>query len=346
MSRSTLARLAACLVGLSRGISAHADSLYGGDNAADSVLRYDATTGAFQGTFVASGSGGLDGPRGMVFGRDGNLYVVSQYPGTPIPGSVLRYNGAAGAFIDEFVPRGSGGLFAPRTLVFGRDGNLYVTESGEASTPRTGKVARYDGTTGAYLGDFVPNGVGGLTRARGMVFGPDGNLYVANYEPDGSILRYDEATGAFIGEFVKTGSGGLRFTEGITFGPDGNLYVAEFFDDNILRYDGTTGAFLGTFAAAGTGGLNGPEGLIFGPDGNLYVGSSQSGEVLRFDGRTGAFLDAFVPLGRGGLSVPFYLTFGFTDPTTLQYAVPEPGGLALLGLGALGLAAAWQRRKA
>ena len=43
----------------------------------NSVLRYDETTGAFIDAFVASGSGGLDNPDGLVKGPDNNLYVAS-----------------------------------------------------------------------------------------------------------------------------------------------------------------------------------------------------------------------------------------------------------------------------
>ena len=39
--------------------------------------------------------------------------------------SVLRYDSATGAFIDEFVPNGSGGLIRPIGLAVGPDQNLY-----------------------------------------------------------------------------------------------------------------------------------------------------------------------------------------------------------------------------
>jgi hypothetical protein len=43
------------------------DSLYIGDTKDDSVRRFDVPTGDFGDIFVRSGSGGLHGPRGMVF---------------------------------------------------------------------------------------------------------------------------------------------------------------------------------------------------------------------------------------------------------------------------------------
>ena len=44
--------------------------------------------GAFIDAFVSAGSGGLEGPDGLVFGRDGNLYVSSSFSNV-----VLRYDG-------------------------------------------------------------------------------------------------------------------------------------------------------------------------------------------------------------------------------------------------------------
>ena len=57
----------------------------------------------------------------MAFGPQGDLYVSSRNTF-----SVLRYNGATGAFIDEFVQFGSGGLSGPNGLTFGPDLDLYV----------------------------------------------------------------------------------------------------------------------------------------------------------------------------------------------------------------------------
>jgi glucose/arabinose dehydrogenase len=65
----------------------------------DRVLRYNGATGAFNDAFVPAAGGGLDAPRGLAFGPDGNLYVSSE-----ITDSILRYNGVTGAFSDAFVP--------------------------------------------------------------------------------------------------------------------------------------------------------------------------------------------------------------------------------------------------
>ena len=98
-----------------------------------------------------------------------------------------------------------------------------------------------------------------------MTFGPDGNLYVANFKAN-NISRFNGKTGAFIDTFVPDGSGGLNDPVKPIFGTDGNLYVSGLNSNNVLRYDGKTGAFIDTFVAVGTGGLNGAGFLAFTED--------------------------------------------------------------------------------
>ena len=110
----------------------------------DSVLKFDAETGASLGAFVPSGSGGLNGPTGLTFGPDGHLYVSSFV----FNNTVMKYDGQTGQFLGVFVTSGSGGLLSPMDLGFGPDGNLYVVSS------YVGAAFRYNGTTGAFIDQF------------------------------------------------------------------------------------------------------------------------------------------------------------------------------------------------
>ncbi len=286
-------------------------NLYVTSRVTDQVLRYDGATGAFLDVFVASGVGGLDSPWPIVFGPDGHLYVAGN-----TSHNVVRYHGATGELMDVFVAPGAGGLQFPKGMTFGPDGNLYVSSADNSATSTVpDQVLRFDGTTGAFLDVFVANGSGGLDNPNGLMFGPDGNLYVANTRGD-AVNRYNGSTGAFIDAFVASGSGGLDAPNFLVFRPDGLLYVSSQFTHEVLRYSATTGAFVDRLFPAGAGGLDQPFGLSFDPIGNLYLSSSLTSQVLRYGTSSQA---AFTV----SLDAPS------TTPVTVQYGTAD--GTALAG---------------
>src|SRR5215472_1354379 len=118
-------------------------------------------------------------------------------------------------------------------------------------------VLEYNGTTGAFVTAFVGAGSGGLNNPSGLVFGPNGNLFVTSVGT-GQVLEYNGTTGAFVTAFVGAGSGGLNNPSGLVFGPNGNLFVTSVGTAQVLEYNGTTGAFVTAFVGAGSGGLGGP----------------------------------------------------------------------------------------
>jgi sugar lactone lactonase YvrE len=224
-----------------------------------SVVRHNGATGKLLNVFVPPQNGGLCGAEGMAFGPDKNLYVSNDTTSAACgstPGSVLRYDGTTGAFIDTFVPPNSGGLSQANDLHFGPDGRLYV------SSANTNNILRYDAVTGAFIDEFVKAGSGGLDLANGFTWGRDGNLYV-NSSLNNSVKRYDGKSGAYLGDFVPSGNGGLNFGDGLAFGPGGDLFVASFVTNSVKRYDGRTGAYLGDFVTPGSGGLTGAAAVLF-----------------------------------------------------------------------------------
>jgi hypothetical protein len=123
---------------------------------------------------------------------------------------------------------------------------------------RCSSIDAYNGTTGAFVRTFASGG--GLIGPTGLVFGPNGNLFVAS-ESTFSVLEYNGTTGAFVRTF--TSGGGPVFPFGLAFGPSGDLFVSSVANNLVLEYNGTTGAFVRTIPSRG--GLDLPTGLAFGP---------------------------------------------------------------------------------
>jgi streptogramin lyase len=141
----------------------------------NNVLRYDGTTGAFLGVF-ASGNGLLD-PHQGTFGPSGSFFVAA------FDNNRVNEYSPSGTFVRQFVSAGNG-LINPHDVKFGPDGSLYVCAFGRD------KVNRYDGTTGAFLSSFVPNGRGGLDGPISIVFMPDpasATTYGCDVNPAGSL---------------------------------------------------------------------------------------------------------------------------------------------------------------
>jgi hypothetical protein len=81
-----------------------ADSLYIGDGGDNSVKRFDANSGAYQGDFILPGSPGgrLIGPRGLIF-TGGVLDLVNQNVNQNPNGEILQYQRDTGDFKDALV---------------------------------------------------------------------------------------------------------------------------------------------------------------------------------------------------------------------------------------------------
>jgi sugar lactone lactonase YvrE len=156
-------------------------NLYVSGWGSNNVVRYDGTSGAPLGTYVPSGSGGLNLPEGLSFDPSGSyLYVASsgtnqilEYnaqtgaylgvaanAGLSIPmdvrfgpdglmyvasygnNRILRYT-AGGAYLDDFVPAGSGGMSSPYEMTFGPDGDLYVTATLQVTATGNQQILRF-----------------------------------------------------------------------------------------------------------------------------------------------------------------------------------------------------------
>jgi hypothetical protein len=332
-----------------------ADVLYIGDNASNghgagnSVQSFDAGTGASLGTFVP-GSDSLKGVRGMIFDSAGHLLVANQDVNRGKPGEIMKFDANTGAFVGDLVPfQDPNAPFGPRGIVL-KDNVLYVANLQDSPTVKgiapDGEIDRYNGTTGQFLGAWTrPSGWVGQFNPRGVVFGPDGKLYVSVFDSSnlkaGYVLQYDVGTGAETTLAFNNGdnvadpgeAADLHRPEGLTFGPDGKLYVTGFRadssdNDKIVVLDPSSGAEVNSIALDAVGQPRAyGQAILFGPGGRLFVpistGDSASlpdspyiGAVRSYDVGSGTFNDFEPP---GTLGSGWYLTFRNTDPATLAY---------------------------
>jgi WD40 repeat protein len=185
---------------------------------------------------------------------------------------------------------------------FGRTGDLYV------GNVERKNVLQYDGRTGEYIGQFVKTESGNLDYVQDLTWGPNGNLFVADYDSrtrTGDILEYDGKTGEFIRALISGANyqeDGQGFPKSTAFGgPRGNLYLLEApagcDQDSVREYDATTGEFVGTLIERLLDwGISGPHSLRFGPNGNLFVSQQSSfyPGLYEFDPATGDLIRVVV----------------------------------------------------
>lgn len=316
------------------------------DQANNQVLRFDQTTGAFQGVFVPNGTSySPSQATGLTFGPDGDLYVV----GTGI-GYVARYDGTTGSPLPgpninpppmspptaQFTTGGTG-LSGAQDIVFGTDvtGDMYPDIY--VSNGSSNKISVFNGATGAWINDYTLTSPGGSNPAFiGITVSPSGMIYVVDGNDSpfdvyaSNVLRFDPVTGTFT-PFVTAVPNSFNMRTAITFSPDGQfLFVSNWGSGvnkpaQIERFSGTTGAFIDSFMASG---LNQPRGLQFGPDGSLYIANyfhnpptfmdpGTPGLIFRSDGTsaapfatgdaTNSFFDLAFPAGAA--AVPEASTF-------------------------------------
>lgn len=187
------------------------------------------------------------------------------------PWKIIRYDGDGT----------NGRIFTDENLGWPQD-IVILEEEGEVlvSNLNTGRITKYDLDTGDYIEDFAVVS-GGPTR---MNLGPDGLLYVLQWQGDGTVLRYNR-DGTFVDEFTSVG---VDRSIGMDWDSDGNLYISSFGDKTVRKFD-SSGVDMGLFLSSN---LFGPTDLLFIENGTLLVNDWNAGFVFRFSS-TGTFLGPF-----------------------------------------------------
>lgn len=203
---------------------------------------------------------------------------------------------------------------------FGPDGNLYTVYD---SYNTSGTLGRFDLTTGAVTP--VTGAAVGIADLMVLEFGPDGTFYAGSWNTN-TLYRMSLATG------LPTAIGPLGFSNVMDFAFDSKGTMWAVADTGLYTIDLSTGA--GTFRTA-LPTLTCSMGIAFDASDQLFATNyceSNSG-LFRIDTVTG------VPtlIGYTGINAPHGGDIA---------AIPEPGSMALLGIGLAGLAALQRRRAA
>jgi hypothetical protein len=261
-------------------------------------------------------------------GQETELYVVDIGPNRGPPWQVIKYdeNGQnPEVFIDTELDR-------PQDIVF-----LENEGSALVSNLISGRITKYDATTGAFIGDFATD-IGQPTR---MEIGADNLLYVLQWAGNGRVWRYG-LDGSFVDEFTSVA---VTNSIGMDWDSQGNLYVASFDARHVRKFDsdgndlglfvtsslqGPTNIWFerngdllvmdwsgrairrfnssGVFQSNFVQGLSEPEGIEFLSNGDILVGNGGTSSVRQYDGN-GIFVKDFIPSGSGGLAKPNALRF-------------------------------------
>jgi len=215
----------------------------------------------------------------------------------------------------------------PQDILFLEDQQLVLI-----SNLNTGRITKYNSTTGDFIGDFA-TGIGGPTR---MKIGTDSLLHVLQWAGNGKVKRY-QLDGTFVDDFTSVG---VSQSIGIDWDNDGNLYVSSYSAHTVRKFDpdgNDLGLFInsnlagptniwfdnsgdllvidynstavkrfnsnGAFVSNFINGLGQAEGVDFFPNGNILIGNGATHSVKLFDSN-GNYIEDFIPNGSGGLITP------------------------------------------
>ena len=168
-------------------------------------------------------------------------FTAGSTPTSVPPGAIYVFKGD-GTLLKKIdsPPALAAGSFHPRGMVLNpKDGLLYVANCPNpiagGNAGNGGQVLKFDPSTLEFKGVFIddPGGVNGLNRPDGLVFGPDGNLYVTSFRfnspPDSGALdsiRVYNRGGNFKDSIPLNNVDEPRsFAQAILFGPGGKLFV-------------------------------------------------------------------------------------------------------------------------
>ncbi|MBN1261750.1 MAG: TIGR03663 family protein [Anaerolineae bacterium] len=262
-----------------RGLAVAADgSLYVADTTQQRLWHVNAQ-GAILNAWgePGTGPGQFQEPWGVAVDAEGNVYVADTWNHRiqkfNAQGDFLLSWGTFGQFMLGDL-NGRGAFYGPRGVAVGRDGRVYVTDTGNK------RVQVFD-AQGQYLSEFGGGGrnPGQLNEPVGIAISANGEVFVADSWNQRIQVFNDQ--GVFLRQWsVPTWS--VQNPEDkpyIAVDSSGSTYIGDAERGRVLVFDGG-GGFLGTLGAFQ--GLDFPVGVAVSAGGQLYVADAHAAQVLGF----------------------------------------------------------------
>jgi sugar lactone lactonase YvrE len=187
---------------------------------------------------------GLNGPRGLLFSKNGDLYAVEQNAGTLVQ---IDQNG-------RVIPRARG-FSEPHDVEIDSEGNFFVADTGN------NRIAR---VTPAGM---VETYIGGLSTPVDLAFSSVGELLVCEYGGR-RVTAFNSSKKSRVFAFGFT-------PHGLAFLPDNRTLVNDLSNKRIIII--RTDENITSLATN----VDTPIGLAVGPSGDVYAPESKIGKLIR-----------------------------------------------------------------
>jgi YD repeat-containing protein len=252
----------------------------------ESTLAYSATIGT-------SGTGKLNGPRGVATDGKGHVWVVDR-----ANNRVVEFS-ETGTYISAFGKAGAGnGEFNNPWGIAFSEGHLWVADTGNY------RVQEFN-EKGEFLQKFGSKASGSskgteFLSPEGIAVTPGGMLWVSD-SGGARLAEFRQSVTSESERWVRNTSGAtLVEPVGVAVDASGNAFVADEEESKVFEFD-PEGKFvrsIGSFGT-GTGQLRYPTGVAIRPSGTVLVVDAGNSRIEEFSPE-GTYLRAFGSSGSGG----------------------------------------------
>jgi sugar lactone lactonase YvrE len=262
-----------------------------------SVIAYAASKLGFGGNSLALPSVTLSGAAGggnasVAFDASGNLWALNSATNTLNRFDAVQLGSSGTPVPAVTISSSAGSLSRPASLVFDRNGNLWIANLGndtivmltpyqlsQSGSPTPGLVIS------ANTSQFDPS----LHGVSSLAFDKDGNLWALNGAAPENVVRFSPdqlmRSGTPAAAFSLTP--GLSAAADIAFDAAGNLWITDYGASAVVKYAAAQlvpGSNPGqaTWIRSINGSLANPAGLAFDSSGNLWVANAGNNTLVEF----------------------------------------------------------------